>query len=99
MTLKLANLLLILYGLGQIPLAQGLIPRKTETTETTQTWNSQESGAGTEGSLRETQDNPALSHSGIVKKEERIVLYAQIPPQNRVNEQNMFTVMSGVYVY
>ena len=37
----------------QIPLAQGQTPRKDETTETTQTWKSQESGAGTEGSQRE----------------------------------------------
>ena len=89
------SLLLILYGLGQIPLAQGQILGKDETTETTQNWNSQESGAGTEGSVRETQDNPALTHSGIVKKEERRVLYAEIPLQNRVNEQIMFSVMSG----
>ncbi|CAL8386535.1 unnamed protein product [Boreogadus saida] len=45
MMLKMASLLLILYGLGQIPLAQGQDPRKDETTETTQTWKSQESGA------------------------------------------------------
>ena len=61
--------------------------------ETTQTWKSQESGAGTEGSLRETQDNPAPTHSGIVNKKGKIVLYAQIPLQNRVNEF-VFTVMS-----
>ena len=71
MMLKLASLLLILYGLGQIPLGQipqGQSPRKDETTETTQTWNGQESGAGTEGSVRKTQDNPAPTHSGIAKK-------------------------------
>ena len=94
MMLKMASLLLILYGLGQIPLAQGQDPRKDETTETTQTWKSQESGAGTEGSVRETQENPALTHSGIVQKEDRIVLYAQIPLKNQVNEF-VFTVMSG----
>ncbi|CAL8380036.1 unnamed protein product [Boreogadus saida] len=45
--LKMASLLLILYTrLRQIPLAQGQIPRKDETTETTQTWKSQESVAG-----------------------------------------------------
>jgi hypothetical protein len=57
--LKMASLLLILYGLSQIPLAQGQILGKDETTETTRSWNSQESGAGTEGSVRETHDNPA----------------------------------------
>ena len=61
--------------------------------ETTQTWKSQESGAGTEGSLRETQDNPAPTHSGIVNKKGKIVLYAQIPPRDQVNEF-VFTVMS-----
>ena len=76
MMLKMASLLLILYRLGQIPLAQGQIPRNDETMETMQTWNGQESGAGTEGSVRETQNNPALTHSGIVNKEDRIVLYA-----------------------
>ena len=94
MMLKTGSLFLILCGLCQIPLAQGQTPRKDETTETTQTWKSQESGAGTEGSLRETQDNPAPTHSGIVNKKGKIVLYAQIPPQNRVN-LFMFTVMSG----
>ena len=87
------SLFLILYGLCQIPLAQGQTPRKNETMETTQTWKSQESGAGTEGSLRETQDNPAPTHSGIVNKKGKIDLYAQIPPQNQVNEF-VFTVMS-----
>ncbi|CAL8286270.1 unnamed protein product [Boreogadus saida] len=47
---KMASLLLILYGLGQIPLAQGQILRNDETMEITPTWNGQESGAGTEGS-------------------------------------------------
>ncbi|CAL8383219.1 unnamed protein product [Gadus morhua 'NCC'] len=46
MMLKTGSLFLILYGLCQIPLAQGQNPRKDETMETTQTWKSQESGAG-----------------------------------------------------
>ncbi|CAL8302075.1 unnamed protein product [Gadus morhua 'NCC'] len=64
MMLKLANLLLILYGLGQIPLAQGLIPRKTETTETTQTWNSQESGADSQSypPLEPQEDLQTVGH-------------------------------------
>ena len=78
---KMASLLLILYGLGQIPLAQGQILRNDETMEITQTWNGQESGAGTEGSVRETRNNPALTHSGIANKDNGIVIYAQIPPQ------------------
>jgi hypothetical protein len=95
MMLKMASLLLILYRLGQIPLAQGQIPRNDETMETMQTWNGQESGAGTEGSVRETQNNPALTHSGIVSKDDGTVLYAQIPLQNHVNEI-VFTVMSTI---
>ena len=61
--------------------------------EISQTWKSQESGAGTEGSQRGTQDKPAPTHSGLVNKKGKIVLYAQIPPQNQVNEF-VFTVMS-----
>ena len=61
--------------------------------EITQTWKSQESGAGTEGSQRGTQDKPAPTHSGLVNKKGKIVLYAQVPPQNQVNEF-VFTVMS-----
>ncbi|CAL8288730.1 unnamed protein product [Boreogadus saida] len=53
MMLKSGGLLLILYGLCQIPLAQGQTPRKDETQETTQTWKSQEAEAGTEGRRRE----------------------------------------------
>ncbi|CAL8338636.1 unnamed protein product, partial [Boreogadus saida] len=94
MMLKTGSPFLILYGLCQIPLAQGQTPRKDETTETTQTWKSQETGAGTEGSQRGTQDNPAPTHSGLVNKKGKIVLYAQIPPQNQVNLFT-FTVISG----
>ncbi|CAL8357963.1 unnamed protein product [Gadus morhua 'NCC'] len=61
--------------------------------ETTQTWKSQESGAVTEGSLRERQDNPAPAHSGTFNKKGKTVLYAQIPPQNQVNEF-VFAVIS-----
>ncbi|CAL8349462.1 unnamed protein product [Boreogadus saida] len=93
MMLKTGSLFLILYGLCQIPLAQGQTPRKDETMETTQTWKSRESGAGTEGSQRETQDNPAPTHSGLVNNKGKIVLYAQIPPQNQVKEF-VFTVKS-----
>ncbi|CAL8282622.1 unnamed protein product [Gadus morhua 'NCC'] len=46
MMLKMGSLFLILYRLCQILLAQGQITRKDETMETTQTWKSQESGAG-----------------------------------------------------
>ncbi|CAL8351898.1 unnamed protein product [Boreogadus saida] len=46
MMLKIASLLLVLYSLGQILLAQGQIPRNNETIETTHSWNGQESGAG-----------------------------------------------------
>ncbi|CAL8357647.1 unnamed protein product [Gadus morhua 'NCC'] len=46
MMLETGSLFLILYGLCQIPLAQRQTPRKDETMETTQTWKSQESGAG-----------------------------------------------------
>ena len=93
MMLKMGSLLLILYGLCQISLAQAQTPRKGETTETTQTWKGQELGAGTEGSQRETQDNPAPAHSGTFNKKGKIVLYAQIPPRDQVNEF-VFTVMS-----
>ncbi|CAL8370640.1 unnamed protein product [Boreogadus saida] len=66
MMLKTGSLLLILYGWCQIPLAQGQTPRKDETTETTQTWKNQETGAGTEGSQRGTQDDPTPTNSGLV---------------------------------
>ncbi|CAL8310870.1 unnamed protein product [Gadus morhua 'NCC'] len=49
MMLETGSLFLILYGLCQIPLAQGQTPRKDETIETTQTWKSQESGAEESG--------------------------------------------------
>ena len=77
-------------------MAQGQILRKDET-ETTQAWNSQEPGAGIEGSVKETQENPAPTDSGIVRKRVRIVLYAQVPPKrlNHDNEQITFAVMIG----
>ena len=67
--------------------------------ETTQTWKSQETGAGTEGSLRETQDNPAPTHSGIVNKEERMVLYAQIPKPNLMNLCLLLCEVTNHYVH
>ncbi|CAL8389018.1 unnamed protein product [Boreogadus saida] len=66
MMLKSGGLLLVLYGLCQIPLAQGQTPRKDETPETTQTWKSQEAEADTEGRRRETQDEPAPTNSGLL---------------------------------
>ena len=84
--LKTGSLFLILYGLCQIPLAQGQTQRKNETMETTQTWKSQESGAATEESQRGTQENPAQNHSGLVDNKGKTVLYAHIPPQDQVND-------------
>ncbi|CAL8282434.1 unnamed protein product [Gadus morhua 'NCC'] len=72
MMLKTGSLFLILYGLCQIPLAQGQTPRKDETMETTQTWKSQESGAGAvlyarphpQETLESNEDHVKSFHTG-----------------------------------
>ena len=86
MMLEMASLLLILYWMGQIPLAQGQIPRKDELKLTEQTWYNHELDGNSRESMKVLQERPAPRYSGVVNgarknRSEEEALNIEIPPQ------------------
>ena len=100
MMLVMASLLLILYWIGQIPLAQGQIPRKDELTLTEQTWYNRELEGNSRESMKVLQEKPAPRNSGVVngvrkKRSEEEALQIEIPLQEYDREQVILTIMAG----
>ena len=90
-------MLLILYGIWQIPLAQGWSQVKGEKPVTWQTWNNQVSEDNTGESMKGLQKQPVQRYLGKVsklreKRSDKVILYVMIPPQEFENDKEELTL-------